>query len=104
MQKTPSKTKIEQKKSSSSSKAGKSNEAKPSSKKAGITRQTLIGDAARSSPEAAEIMFNHGLHCIGCGMTAFESIEQGCAGHGLADKEIDSLVKELNIAVEKSKR
>jgi hybrid cluster-associated redox disulfide protein len=69
-----------------------------------ITRKTIIGDAARSSAEAAEIMFSHGLHCIGCGMTAFESIEEGCAGHGLDDKKIDSLVDELNKAVEKIKK
>jgi hybrid cluster-associated redox disulfide protein len=83
--------------------------AKKASKKAGakqdfkVTKDTLIGDAARMCPEAPQIMFSFGLHCIGCGMTAFESIGQGCAGHGMSEEETDALVKELNEAIEKHK-
>ena len=68
-----------------------------------ITRDTMVGDAAQMSPDAPEIMFSYGLHCFGCGMNAFETIEQGCMGHGMGDDEIDNLVKELNEAVERSR-
>ena len=68
-----------------------------------ITRDTMIGDAAMLAPDAAEIMFSYGLHCFGCGMTAYETIEQGCSGHGMADEEIDALVDELNESVERGK-
>jgi hybrid cluster-associated redox disulfide protein len=43
-------------------------------------------------------MLSYGLHCIGCGMNAFETIEQGCMGHGMGDEEINSLIDELNEA------
>ncbi|MBN2142935.1 DUF1858 domain-containing protein [Candidatus Woesearchaeota archaeon] len=66
-----------------------------------ITRETVIGEAARSSDDAPEIMFGYGLHCLGCGMTAFETIEQGCGAHGMSDEEIDKMVEDLNEAAEK---
>lgn len=65
-----------------------------------VTKDTPIGEAARSSPHAAEILMSYGLHCIGCGMTAFETIEQGCAGHGMDDGTVRALVEELNEAAE----
>lgn len=61
-----------------------------------ITKDMLIGDVARKYPETIEVMFKHGMHCIGCGMTAYESIEQGCMGHGLSEEEIDKMVEEMN--------
>ncbi|MFH0870312.1 MAG: DUF1858 domain-containing protein [archaeon] len=66
--------------------------------KAKITRKMLIGDAVQKHPETVEVMFKHGMHCIGCGMTAYESIEQGCTGHGMTDKEIDAMVEDMNKA------
>jgi hybrid cluster-associated redox disulfide protein len=69
-----------------------------------VTRDTLIGDAAREVPDAAEIMFSYGLACFGCGMTAYETIEQGCSGHGMEDEEIDNLVAELNESLERARK
>lgn len=66
--------------------------------KAKITKKMLIGDVVSKHPETVEIMFKHGMHCIGCGMTAYESIEQGCMGHGMTDKEIDAMVEDMNKA------
>ena len=68
-----------------------------------ITKDTLIGDITSKYPKIVEIMFKHGLHCVGCAMVAFESLEQGCKAHGMSDREIDNLVKEMNKAVEKGK-
>ncbi|MBN1792168.1 DUF1858 domain-containing protein [Candidatus Woesearchaeota archaeon] len=59
-----------------------------------------IGEAARTSGAAPEIMFSYGLHCLGCGMMAFETIEQGCSAHGMSEEEIDKLVGELNEAAQ----
>jgi hybrid cluster-associated redox disulfide protein len=41
-------------------------------------------------------LFEAGLHCIGCHMSAYETIEQGCLAHGFSKKEIDDLIKKLN--------
>ncbi|MBN2459914.1 DUF1858 domain-containing protein [Candidatus Woesearchaeota archaeon] len=68
-----------------------------------ITKDMLIGEVASKYPEAVEIMFKHGMHCIGCSMTAYETIEQGCMGHGLTGEEIDKMVEEMNQVLAKKK-
>ena len=44
-------------------------------------------------PEVAEILFEKGMHCIGCPMSQMESLEDGIKAHGL---NVDEIVKELN--------
>ena len=61
-----------------------------------ITRQTMIADAVKLNPMAPQIMFSYGLHCIGCHVSLYETIEQGCMGHGMDGKEIDKMIEELN--------
>jgi hybrid cluster-associated redox disulfide protein len=69
----------------------------------GITKHTLISEAMEKCPEALGIMFEHGLHCVGCGGAAFETIEQGCLVHGMSDKEIEEIVEEINQSVSRKK-
>ena len=71
--------------------------------KPGITKDMSIGDIVAKNPKSAEIMFKHGMHCIGCPMTAHESLEQGCKGHGMSDEQIDKIVEEMNKASKKAK-
>jgi hydroxylamine reductase len=66
-----------------------------------VTKDMLIGDIAVKYPKAVPIMFKFGMHCVGCGMTAYESLEQGCLAHGMSNEEIDKMVKEINKAVSK---
>src|SRR3989344_6951913 len=65
-----------------------------------ITRDTLISDILVKNPDKAEIivgiMIEFGIHCIGCGAAAFETLEQGVLGHGFSEKELDKLIFELN--------
>ena len=68
-----------------------------------VTKQMLIGELASKYPKAVPLLFEAGMHCIGCGMTAYESLEQGCQAHGMSDDEIDKLVEKINKAVNKSK-
>ena len=68
-----------------------------------ITKQMLIGELASKYPKAIPLLFEAGMHCIGCGMTAYETLEQGCQAHGMSDDEIDKLVEKINKAVNKSK-
>ena len=61
-----------------------------------ITRKMTLGEAVSRYPKTAQVMMARGLHCIGCHVAAWESIEDGARGHGLSDKEIDEMVKEMN--------
>lgn len=61
-----------------------------------VTRDTTIGEVVQRWPKSAFIMFEYGLHCVGCHVSAFETIEEGCKGHGMPEEVIDELVEELN--------
>ncbi|MFC1691308.1 DUF1858 domain-containing protein [Nanoarchaeota archaeon] len=50
---------------------------------------------------AAQILADKGMHCIGCAIGEYETIEQGCQAHGLEEKEINTLIDELNKVAEK---
>jgi hybrid cluster-associated redox disulfide protein len=58
-----------------------------------ITKEMPIGDVVRSYPQTVPVFMQHGLHCIGCAVAAFESIEEGAVAHGI---DIDALIKDLN--------
>lgn len=69
-----------------------------------ITKDTLISEALELCPEALGIMFEHGLHCVGCGGAAFETIGQGCQMHGMEEKEIEKIVEEINLSLERKNK
>jgi hybrid cluster-associated redox disulfide protein len=66
-----------------------------------ITKDMHLGELVSRYPEAAQVMLKHGLHCIGCTMAAFETIGQGAKGHGMDDKHIERMIKEMNEVVKK---
>ncbi|MBN1502606.1 DUF1858 domain-containing protein [Candidatus Woesearchaeota archaeon] len=61
----------------------------------------LLGDVVKSFPETAYIMMRYGLHCVGCHVATHETIEQGAKAHGLSEKEIEKMVKEMNSLIQK---
>lgn len=63
-----------------------------------ITRTTPIGELVVNYPSAVEVLYNHGFHCIGCGLSAYETLEEGARVHGYSDKDIDEMVLELRDA------
>ena len=67
----------------------------------GITRASPIGELVLNCPVAASVLLEHGFHCIGCGLAAYETIEEGAAAHGFDDAAIDALVAELKEAAKK---
>lgn len=68
-----------------------------------ITKTMTIGDAVKTFPESAKIMMSYGLHCIGCHVATWETIEEGCRGHGLSDEDIEKMVGDINAAMAKAK-
>ena len=68
-----------------------------------ITKKMTLGEVVTKFPQAAEVMLKYGLHCIGCHVAAWETVEEGCKAHGIPDKDIDKMVKEMNAIISKKK-
>ena len=67
-----------------------------------ITKETTIGEIVEKYPQAVETLMSFGVHCIGCHVSPFESLEMGFKGHGLDDATIEEAVKKLNEIIENS--
>ncbi|MBS3058641.1 MAG: DUF1858 domain-containing protein [Candidatus Diapherotrites archaeon] len=72
---------------------------KASLKKPKISKTIMLGELIQKFPKSAPFLAEAGLHCIGCHISAYETLEQGCKAHGMADKEIDLLLKRMNASV-----
>lgn len=64
-----------------------------------ITKDMILGEMVQQFPQAGEVLFEEGIHCIGCGISFYETLEQGLIGHGKNEKEIEEIIKKLNKAV-----
>jgi len=63
-----------------------------------ISKKMSFGELMQKNPEAAQTLFENGMHCVGCAMAAQESIEQGAWAHGI---DPDELIKKLNKSLNK---
>lgn len=61
-----------------------------------ITKDMLIGEVVTKCPESAFIMLQYGLHCVGCHVSAYETIEQGCNGHGMEEETMKKMLDDIN--------
>ncbi len=61
-----------------------------------ITKDMTIEKIIEICPEAAEVMFVNGMHCVGCHVAASESLEDGAKAHGISDEQIAKMVEEIN--------
>ena len=61
-----------------------------------VTRTSIIGDIIRENPFAVEIFMDYGVHCVGCHVSDFETLEQGILGHGFSEGELLDIINELN--------
>lgn len=66
-----------------------------------ITKSMTLGEVLDKYPDTAEVMYEHGLHCIGCHISAFETVEQGAQAHGV---DVDKFIDALNKKVEEKKK
>lgn len=66
-----------------------------------ITKDMTIGELVQLYPSVTEILLDEGVHCVGCGASYFETIEQGLSGHGKTQEEINDVVKRMNEAIPK---
>ncbi|NMB66538.1 DUF1858 domain-containing protein [Candidatus Woesearchaeota archaeon] len=80
-------------------KANKKNEAKEKVNKTNknlVTKETSFIELLEKKPNSFELLFQEGLHCLGCAMSAYETIEQGCLAHGMTKKQIENLINRIN--------
>jgi len=64
-----------------------------------VNGNMTIGEIISHYPSLVEVLMKHGIHCIGCGASTWERLEDGLKGHGYSDDKIAEVVKELNEAI-----
>lgn len=67
-----------------------------------ITKDMIVADVVSMFPEAADIITSYGLHCVGCHINAYETLEQGLLGHGYSEEDLKNMLHELNEYLEES--
>jgi hybrid cluster-associated redox disulfide protein len=58
-----------------------------------ITKDMTFAQVMRMHPDVVKVFAKYNLGCIGCMGAQAESLEQGCAAHGL---KVDEVLKDLN--------
>lgn len=61
-----------------------------------VTKDMLLGSVVAEHPEAAAVMLEYGLHCVGCFANAYDTVEVGAKVHGMNDAEVDEMVDKVN--------
>ncbi len=59
-----------------------------------ISKDMIIEEVVRKYPKTVPVFMAHGLHCIGCHVANYETVEQGAMGHGMTD--VAPLLADLN--------
>ncbi len=68
-----------------------------------ISKEMLISEVIEKYPSTIETLLMTGVHCIGCHVSYFETLEQGMKGHGMSDEEVNEVIEEMNKVVENEK-
>ncbi|HBA63685.1 MAG TPA: disulfide oxidoreductase [Lachnospiraceae bacterium] len=58
-----------------------------------ISKETKIGELLMTAPEAAPILMEIGMHCLGCPSAQEESLAEAAMVHGI---DADLLVEKIN--------
>lgn len=61
-----------------------------------VTKDWTMGEIIQKYPIAVEVMSKYGLHCFGCHVSAWETLEQGILGHGGSEQDINNMINEIN--------
>ena len=64
-----------------------------------ITKNMNLGEVVFKYPEAAEVLTDYGLSCVGCFASSFDTIEQGAKIHQLSDEELEEVIERINEVV-----
>ena len=61
-----------------------------------INKDSNLKEIVDKYPEIASTLGQAGLHCVGCHASASETVGEGCAAHGMDEKQVGELIKEVN--------
>jgi len=61
-----------------------------------ITKDMNLGEVVFKYPEAAEVLTDYGLSCVGCFASSFDTIEQGAKIHQLSEEELQEMIDRIN--------
>jgi hybrid cluster-associated redox disulfide protein len=64
-----------------------------------INEKDTLGQIIKKYPEIASVLAKAGLHCIGCHVSEYESLEDGCQAHGLTNEDIKKIVTDANAKI-----
>jgi hybrid cluster-associated redox disulfide protein len=59
-----------------------------------FSKDLIIMDVAKFYPEVVEVFMDYGLHCIGCHVSGYETVEEGAMGHGIMGDDFDNLLED----------
>lgn len=62
---------------------------------ANVTKDMTIGEILRTTPDAAGVLINAGMHCIDCPSAQGETLEEAAMVHGLDADELMSEIAKL---------
>ncbi len=71
-------------------------------KKQLIKKDMLIGDIVEKYPQIVPILQGYGLHCVGCVMSGFDTLENGVQIHGMDKETFNMLLKDINSVASKT--
>lgn len=94
--KTPTTTKTATKKTPVKAPNATGKAAAKKADKPKITGDMTLGEAITKHPQTMEVLFRYGMHCIGCHISAYETIEQGALAHGMSKEEVKKMIEEMN--------
>ena len=61
-----------------------------------ITKDTTIAQALQISQDIIPVLFEIGMHCIGCPSSQMETLEEAAMVHGI---DVDVLLAKINAAI-----
>jgi hybrid cluster-associated redox disulfide protein len=56
-----------------------------------------LEQAISNFPSTEKILIQYGLHCVGCDVASFETVEDAASTHGI--KDLNKLLDDLNAVV-----
>ncbi|MEK6808522.1 MAG: iron-sulfur cluster assembly accessory protein, partial [Nanoarchaeota archaeon] len=61
-----------------------------------ITKDLTIGELVERYPEIVDTLMGFGVHCVGCHVSPYETLEQGLMGHGMTEQDVELAISTLN--------
>ena len=63
-----------------------------------VTPETNIGDLVLFHPETAQILYDIGMHCLGCPASGAETVGEAASVHGIDPDKLTALLNETLLA------